>query len=414
MSRVALNTVIALSVLAGAYVVWELRAAVVLFVLSLALAASLRPFIVWLTRRGLPNLLSLTITYLIVFIAFGLLFLAAAGPLMTESQRLGDDAMLAYQTLYDSVPDKGQRQGNLSAYLPPPDDLLAAIAGEQGRELLQTVLGATFTLFGMAVDLVIIVFLGMYWSIDQVQFERLWLSLLPLEHRRAARDVWRSIEIELGSYVRSELIQSVAAGVLLWIGYRSLGQPYPVLIALVGAIAWLIPWVGVLLAVGAVVALSTPLLVLHPHAVTTIVLPAVAYTSVVLLIMQHFVEPRFFDRRRYNSFVTAVIIFGMADVAGILGLVLGAPLAAVLQIAGGHWVRSRITPMPRARTTDQTFQERLSALRSDLHSQMRPSPELVSLIDRLAALVEQTEEVLGNQQPDESEISRLVAQQQGS
>jgi predicted PurR-regulated permease PerM len=292
--------------------------------------------------------------------------------------------------------------------------LFAALAGEPGRALLQSLLGATLTVFGMAVDLVIVVFLGIYWSIDQVYFERLWLSLLPLDRRRAARDVWRAIETDVGAYVRSEGIQSIVAGILLWLGYLALGQPYPVLLATIGAVAWLIPWVGVLLAVGGVVLLSVPALVLSPnHAIGSLV-PSIIYTSLLLLILQRYVEPRFFDRRRYNALVTTVIIFGMADVAGIMGLVFGAPLAAALQIAGRHWVRSRVAPTAAEPPAGNgSLAARLAALRGALARQKRPAPELVSLVDRLGVLVEGAAGVLDHRSSEETPISRLVVEGQG-
>jgi putative permease len=393
MSRVALNTVIVLAVLVGVYVVWQLRVAAVLFALSLALAASLRPSIAWLVRRGLPNLVALSLAYLLVFGSLALMLAVAAGPLVSEVQSFGDDFVAAYERLYERLHDKSiPRREELTA-LPPPDDLFAALAGEQGAALLQTVVGATFSLFGMVVDLVIVIFLGVYWSFDQVHFERLWLSLLPVERRRTARDVWQAIESDLGAYVRSEAIQSIAAGVLLWGGYRMLGQPYPVLLAFIGAIAWLIPWVGVLVAVGAVALLSVPALLLDLHTALGSLVPSLLYTSGVLLVLQQYVEPRVFDRRRYNALVTAVIIFGMAEVAGVAGLVFGAPLAAALQIAGRHWMRWRIAP-PTGTAIGNSFGERLSQVHAALERQKRPTPELVSLVDRLATLVARSEELL--------------------
>lgn len=410
MRRIALNTVVVLAVLAGVYVVWQLRAAAVLFVLSLALAAALRPVIGWLVRRGLPRVLALGGSYLFVFGALGLILAAAAGSLVTDVQRFGDDFVLAYESVYDRSHGSGTEPPNSLALLPPPDDLFQALAGEQGAALLKPIIGATFTLFGMVVDLVIVVFLGVYWSIDQVRFERLWLSLLPVERRRAARELWQATEVEIGAYVRSEGVQSIAAGVLLWLGYRALGQPYPVLLALVGAVAWLIPWVGVLLAVGAVTFFSAPALVIDPRAALTSLLLSILYTSVVLLVLQRYVEPRFFDRRRYNALVTAIIIFGMADVAGLMGLVLGAPLAAALEIAGSHWMRLRLSAANEpARVA--SFEERLSAVRAALDGRQQAAPELVSLVDRLTALVEEADELLGSPSPgdDQSQISHLVA-----
>jgi putative permease len=276
--------------------------------------------------------------------------------------------------------------------------------------LMKSIIGATFTLFGMVVDLVIVVFLGVYWSIDQVHFERLWLSLLPVERRRAARDLWQTIEVEVGAYVRSEGVQTIAAGVLLWLGYRALGQPYPVLLALVGAVAWLIPWVGVLLAVGAVTFFSAPALAIDFRAALTPLVLSILYTSVVLLVLQRYVEPRFFDRRRYNALVTAVIIFGMADVAGLMGLVLGAPLAAALEIAVSHWMRLRLSPANEP-ARQPSFEERLLAVRTALDGRQQAAPGLVNLVDRLTALVEEADDLLSPPSADENPLqnSHLVA-----
>lgn len=393
MMRVAVNTLIVLGVLLGIYVLWQLRAAALLFVLSLAVAASLRPGISWLARRGFPHMAALTATYLVVFGALGLLLIAAAAPLAAEVQQFGDDFVLAYQTLFDRVKDVPPEQAGALGVLPPPDDLFVALAGEQGAALLQTVLGATFSLFSMAIDLVIVVFLGVYWSIDQVRFERLWLSLLPVDQRRAARDLWRAIESELGAYLRSEVVQSIAASLLLWLGYRVMHQPYPVLLAVSGALAWLIPWVGVLLAVGLLLFFSAPTLLIDAPSALVGLLPAVGYTAFVLLVLELYVEPRFFDRRRYNALITAIIIFGMADIAGVMGLVLGAPVATALQIAGRQWMRWWLSLAAEA-PTEASFRERLATVRAALARRKRPAPELANLVDRLSTLVDDAETLL--------------------
>lgn len=397
MRRVAIDTLAVLGVLLGIYVLWQLRGAALLFFLSLAVAASLRPTISWLGRRRLPHMAALTATYLVVFGVLGLLLAAAAAPLAAQIQQFGDDFVRAYQTLYERIEDASRRQAGALGMLPPPGDLFAALAGEQGAALLQTVLGATFSLFGMVVDLVIVVFLGVYWSIDQIHFERLWLSLLPVDQRRAAREVWRAIESELGAYLRSEVVQSIAASLLLWLGYRAMHQPYPVLLAVSGAVAWLIPWVGVLLAVALLLLFSAPALVMDaPQALATL-LPSIAYTAFVLLVLQLFVEPRFFDRRRYNALITAIIIFGLADIAGVMGLLLGAPLATALQIAGRQAMRWRMSPSAEM-ATEESFSDRLAAVRAALERRKRPAPELINLVDRLAVLVDDAEALLDRSQ----------------
>ena len=45
------------------------------------------------------------------------------------------------------------------------------------------------------------------------------------------------------------MIQCVAAGLLLSAGYYMLHYPYPALMAVIAAVCWLIPYLGVLFAV---------------------------------------------------------------------------------------------------------------------------------------------------------------------
>ena len=189
--------------------------------------------------------------------------------------------------------------------------------------------------------------------------------------RRAAREVWEAVEIELGAYVRSEAIQSIAAGLLLWTGYRLLGQPYPVLLAIAGAVAWLIPWVGVLLAVGAVALASVPVLLLDPQAAVRSVVPSVLYTSAVLLVLQRFVEPGFLTARiQRPGYGHHYLRHGQRrrrDGPGV-----GAPLAAALQIAGRHWMRWRMMAISE-RANQDSFGERLLELRASLERENGPA-----------------------------------------
>lgn len=390
MQRLALNTAAALAVLAGLYLAWQLLGAVLLFLFSLGLAAALRPVTNSLTRWGMPRLLALIAAYLLVSAAVGLVAVAAAGPLTKQIQTLAGDADQAYHTVIADWPEGDRLQRAIASRLPRPEDIYPALTGAQGTALMQQFLGATFGLFGLLVDLVIAVFLSAYWLIDRVHFERLWLSLLRVERRAPMRELWRAVEREVGAYIRSELVQSFAAGILLWLGYWLLGQRYPVLLALVGAVAWLVPWVGVLIAVAAVSLLSLPDILLGEATALSALLPAALYTAVVLLFLERVVEPRLFDRRRYNSLITAMVIIGMAGVAGFFGLLIGPPLAAALQIVGHEWMRMRLAAAASAEPPSlDSLRERLAQLQADLERRKSPAPELVSVVSRLAALLDE-------------------------
>ena len=194
-------------------------------------------------------------------------------------------------------------QRTLVAWLPTPDKLFEAVTGEQGQFVLPAVLSFTEGIGGIASGVILVLFLSIYWSINQVHFERLWLSLLPSEQRKQARGVGRAIELDLGAYIRSEIVQSLLAGLLLGLGYWLLGSQYPMLMALIGALAWLIPVVGAPLAV--ILPLLMGLLTSVQLSLFTIL-----YTLVVLIALQVWVEPRLFKRKWDNPILTLVIHAG--------------------------------------------------------------------------------------------------------
>ncbi len=389
MKRLAWFTLLILATLTTAILFWEIRVAVVLFVLSLAVAATVRPLVDWFAARGLPRGLALLFTYAICVGGVIALVLILSGPLLADLQQLAKDAGSGYEQLQAQWLNGSQLQQSLAWQLPAASDLSMAITGPQGGALLQTVLGLTLGSFDLLGQMLIVLVLSMYWSADQEHFKRLWLSLLPLQARARARAVWQNIESGLGAYLRSQVIQSVLAIILLGLGYQALGLQYPVALALIGAIGWLIPWVGVLVAVIPAVlaglAISPELGVL-----------AAALTIGVLAFLEFVVEPRLFKRERFSSLLVVIVLLVLADEYGLIGILIAPPVAAAIQIIAGQlWratARSMVAPPDRPIVSAQPLgllQTRLALVHAQLAAQPESRPELNNLIDRLGQLIEQ-------------------------
>ena len=271
-------------------------------------------------------------------------------------------------------------------WLPTPDKLFEAITGEQGQFVLPAVLSFTEGIGGILSGVFLVMFLSIYWSINQVHFERLWLSLLPSEQRKQARGVWRTIEPDLGAYIRSEVVQSLLAFVLLGLGYWLLGSPYPTLLALIGALAWLIPVVGAPLAV--ILPLLMGLLTSVQLSMFTII-----YTLIVLIALQVWVEPRLFKRNWDNPILTLVIMLVMADAFGWIGILVAPPLSAVCQILWNLLVSNRLDSGAAVQISD--LKERQANLWTVIKEfEESPPPLVISSMERLGNLLEKAEPIL--------------------
>ncbi len=388
------KTATVIATLLGLFLLWRLREAVLIFLISLIVSAAIRP--VTTVFRGISLSMSIkTIAAYAMFLgSLALLVFAIGDQLLGEIERGGSDLVKTYDYVKREWPQGTWIEQQIAAGLPPKDDLFTSITSQYGLDTLQTIGGLTFSAASLCIDFVLIIILSIYWSLDRVPFERLWLSLLPAPVRIPARDTWRSIETEVGSYLRSEYLQFVLAVILLSLGYWALGHRYPVLIAVLGAATWTLPWVGVILAVLAVLIMSLPMLLLEttlPVVFTTSA--AGVYTCVVLLLLEFFIEPKLFSRHHYNMVLLAAVTISLAYAFGIAGLLIGPPTAVGLQVLGGSLLRQYVEARA-TKTSPDNFAElsiRVSTLQEKLDTIPNMSPELLSLVQRLGQLVSKSQ-----------------------
>jgi predicted PurR-regulated permease PerM len=375
-----------LTTLLALLVVWQFRIVIVYVLISLALAATVRPFVMDLTKRSFLTRLALILFFLVCLGSFGFLIFLVVKFAIGDIQQLAQT--LAVQGTWRIPPwlVGSSFQQVLVARSPAPDKLLEAITGEHGQLVLPALLGFTEGLGGIASGAIVILFLSLYWSINQIHFERLWLSLLPSELRKHARGIWRMIQLDLGAYIRSEVIQSLLAALLLGIGYWLLGSRYATLLALIGGLVWLIPVAGAALAV--IMPLFIGLLTSVQLSLFTTL-----YTLVVLISLQLWVEPRLFKRKWDNPILTLVILLAMANAFGLLGILVAPPLSAVCQILWNLLVSNRLASGATAQVSDlKARQEHLRTFIDEMDE--LPPPLVASSMERLTNLLEKAEPIL--------------------
>ena len=158
------------------------------------------------------------------------LLLITIGPLTRDIKEASNHFISEYELMMTIWPKSNNLfLRNLATTLPPAEQLFAGLTGQGGVGMIQTLFGVTTSAITIAGNLGIILVLSIYWSVDDLHFERLLLYLIPVEKRDQTRLIWQGIEKGIGAYIRSELSQSLLAGLLLWVGYRLMGLDYPVL-----------------------------------------------------------------------------------------------------------------------------------------------------------------------------------------
>lgn len=390
MKKIALLAAVVFATLIAMLALWQLRNIVLLFVVSLAVSAMVRWPIEFLTSRRVPHGLAVAFVFLIgVGVAAGVIFLIAPqlaqqAPALTRE--LGD----AYSRFYMGLIDSSGRGAQLAVQWLPKPSSLGILGNPAATELpVDAAVEVTMSLFDVVAQSLLVIVLSVYWMSDRVSAERLWLSLLPPDRRARARDITRAMGASVGEYLRSEAAQMLLAGVLLYGLFTLIGAKYALVMAVVAALAWLIPIVG---AVFAVVIVALIALLSNP----LIVALAVALTLVVFALLEFVIERKLYKRRRYGSLWAVVIALAMLDVFGILGLVLAPIVAAVAQIIIEELLRP--APAAAAKPTPainlDALRTRLAEARAELATLDDPSPRTLGLMARLSDLLEKTEQTI--------------------
>lgn len=371
--------------LLGLWVLWLLRSVILYVLISLALAGAVAPLFVNASRYKLPARLAMILFYLLTLGGLTLFIIEAGGAAARNAQALVE--ALSEQDVWQQ-PEWVQGvavEQFLNERLPPPSVLADTIAGDRGQGLLSIFLGLTQGIFGLISGTLVILFLGLYWSANRTHFQQLWLSMLPPGARKYARDILQTVEHDFGRHIRFELMLGLLTGVLLGIGYSALGSPYPALMAVIAALASLIPVVGV------IIAILTPLLIGLLSSLS-ITLTTTLLTFVVLLFIKLWLKPRLYHGMRQSPILTIFLLVVLSDAFGVFGMIAAPLLAAAVQIFWNLWVAERTGQGAVNQVVN--LKERQASLAAQIAAIDEPPPILSSSLERLTTLIERSEPVL--------------------
>jgi putative permease len=390
--RIALLTAVILLTFSLVAVAWQLHAVVLIFLLSLAIAATLGQPIESLASRGWRRGVAIGTVYIL---AFGFLFVlvAAAGYyVVIELDPLVQDLVRVYGSVQSTLLGFANPRTAWVGRLPSTDQIARWWAGDEvtvamgNVATLLTHTGRTITEFMLSV------FLSLYWTADRNRFERLWFSLLAAEQRIRTRKLWRKLEADVGAYLRSEILQTILAIFIFALGYNLLGIKYPYTLALLAGVLWLAPLLGGVLAVLSVLVvgyLTSP--------VTAIA--AAVFTIIVLLLLEFYVQRRLYTEGRYWGVLLIVIMLATVDAFGFIGLLLSAPIALAVQIGINEFLTTAnnvAVAAPIVPGDLEALQKRLDEVRRRIQNKVEagepPNPRLVSLVERLEMLIADIEQ----------------------
>ncbi len=303
------------------------RVAVLVFI-AILLASGLEPLIDRVrSRSGLGRGATLLLVYVGFFAAVAVLLLLVVPGAITQLGEFGARITPLLNDARDWARTVEPRAVSVSlvglidtarrvlvpsaAQAPEPDQLIA--------------LGLTFA--EIVISLIALLALVYFWLTERARLQRFTLNLLPADNRAGARDAWNQIELQLGAWVRAQLILMGSVGVATTVAYFLIGLEGALLLGLIAALAEAIPLIGP--ALGAVPALIVAALT---GRIEIVILVAVVYVIIQIIEGNVLVPLVMHNAIGVPPFLVFVSILGGAAIAGIPGALISVPLVAALLV----------------------------------------------------------------------------------
>ncbi len=310
-------------------VLYALIDLVLVLLASVVLASAVEPATRWFAKYRVPRVAAVLFVYMAVATIVAGIFYLFIPPLFNEISNMVDilPAYLQSLTVSSTVPqadilDTGGIVGNLSqtfSLKEAVETLQSAVAGLSGG-ILQTV----SSIFGGVFSLIMVIIISFYLAVQERGIENFLQIITPVKHEKYIVDLWKRSQEKIGKWMQGQLLLGLLIGILVYLGLTILGVEYAMTLALIAAVAELIPIFGPIIA-------AVPAILLGFMDSVTLGLMVAGFYIIIQQFENHLIYPLVV--RKVVGVPPLLVILALivgGKLAGLLGILLSVPVAAAL------------------------------------------------------------------------------------
>ncbi len=186
------------------------------------------------------------------------------------------------------------------------------------------IFGTLTVVFGGLLNVVLIVIMSFYLSIQEKGVEKFLRIVTPLPQEEYVVGLWARTERKIALWIQGQLLLGVLIGVLIYLGLTIIGLPYALLIAVLAALFELIPF-GLVLAVIPAVSFA------YIKGGVNLSLLVAGYYLIVQQFETYLIQPLVVKRViGISPLVVILSVLIGAKLAGFWGLILAIPVAVCI------------------------------------------------------------------------------------
>jgi predicted PurR-regulated permease PerM len=304
----------------GLYFLFLIREVLLMFFVALIIAAAVDGPVDWLAKHRVRRGFGVAIVYVLISVLLAifsyLVFPTLAGQLKNLAFNLPD--LLGRFGSGVQIVEQYIGTANLQKAL---EQLSSQFSGAASNFF-----GTTFSIFGGIFNALVVLVISIYLVIQDKGVKNLILSVAPQRGRDFTAALAEKIQNKLGAWLRGQLLLMLIVGVLSYVALLFLGVKFALILALVACLLEIVPYAGPIIGGALAVVMAffqSPILALFVI-IAYIIIQQIEGYLLSPIIMRKAVG--------LNPVLIIIALIVGGNLAGILGVVVSVPLAAVIQL----------------------------------------------------------------------------------
>lgn len=288
----------------------------------------LRPIVSYLESKKMNRMLSILLIYLLFAGIMTLFFIIVWPPLQKQITDFIDNVPKLITGLENQM-NELQKNRYLSMVNNDNTKFMETITGHVNTAI-EAATGYMTHVFTFLNDFIIVVgtvpILLYYMLKEDKKVKPSILRLVPGQYRKDGNAIFLDIDNMLKGFIAGRMISAIVLAIMSFIGFWIIGLPYPLMLAIVGALFNFIPYFGSLLgAIPCVIVAFT-------------VSPSMVLWVIIIVVIAQQVEGNLISPYIYGKTIsihpltTIILLLVAGDFAGILGMILAIPVYMMIKI----------------------------------------------------------------------------------
>jgi len=332
MLDISINTIFKiLAVLLGLWFLFIIRDIIAIIFAALIIASALSPTIDRMAKWGIPRIITVLVTYLLLLAFLGALVYLILPPAITQIRQLAQQLPNYFSYLNNLITSLREFgiQHNLINGSQQNLNALSDFLNNLTSSLFSTTRGfiSGFT------ALLTIFILNLYLLLDENGIKNFFVALLPVKQKHQIVSIANKVGAGLGAWLRGQILLGIIVGILVYLGLVIIGVPYALTLALLAGVLEIIPIIGPIIS-------AVPAILIALSISPVMALIVTGFYILVQELENKLLVPKVMQRTVGLHPVTIIITLLVgAKLMGVLGILLAVPVTSVIYIILKEWGR---------------------------------------------------------------------------